>query len=228
MALQNLSISGRSMMRVLSGCALVLALAACSGLPTAPTQPTRYDLGLSDLSASQPGAAARRADALPLVLAEVQTPGLPEGLTAMFYRLGYADGQQLLAYQNARWSLPPAQMLEQRLRIRLGAVRPILSGRDNVSMAPADKRAVAMLRVDVDEFSQVFDSAQSSRAVVRLSASLIGRTDGGVGNSLLGQQVFIAQAPAASADAAGGARAMALAVDEAVDQLSRWLQSQGR
>jgi len=229
MALQNLSISGRSMLRVFSGSALVLALAACSGLPTAPTQPTRYDLGLSDLSASQPGAAAaRRADALPLVLAEVQTPGLPEGLTAMFYRLSYADGQQLLAYQNARWSLPPAQMLEQRLRMRLGTVRPILSGRDNVSMAPADKRAVAMLRVDVDEFSQVFDSAQSSRAVVRLSASLIGRTDGGVGNSLLGQQVFTAQAPAASADAAGGARAMALAVDEAVDQLSRWLQSQGR
>ena len=209
---------------------LVLALAACSGLPTAPTQPVRYDLGVADLAApAAPAANAAAASVapVPLVLAEVQAPGLPEGLTAMFYRLNYSDSQQLRAYQNARWSLPPSQMVEQRLRMRLGLERPVLSGKDNVRPLLADKRSIAQLRVTVDEFSQVFDSASSSRALLRLSASLIGAGES-AGNQLLGQKVFTVEVPSSSADAAGGAQAMARAVDEAAAQLSRWLQGYGR
>ena len=211
---------------MLGASSLVLALAACSGLPTAPTQPVRYDLGMTDLTAPLANAAAPSVAPVPLVLAEVQAPGLPEGLTAMFYRLNYSDSQQLRAYQNARWSLPPAQMVEQRLRMRLGLERPVLSGKDNVRPLLADKRSIAQLRVTVDEFSQVFDSASSSRALLRLSASLIGAGES-AGNQLLGQKVFTVEVPAA-ADAAGGAQAMARAVDEAAAQLSRWLQGYGR
>ncbi len=206
---------------------LVLALAACSGLPTAPTQPVRYDLGVADLAAPAANAAAASVAPVPLVLAEVQAPGLPEGLTAMFYRLNYSDSQQLRAYQNARWSLPPSQMVEQRLRMRLGLERPVLSGKDNVRPLLADKRSIAQLRVTVDEFNQVFDSASSSRALLRLSASLIGAGES-AGNQLLGQKVFTVEVPSSSADAAGGAQAMARAVDEAAAQLSRWLQGYGR
>ncbi|CAM4206402.1 ABC-type transport auxiliary lipoprotein family protein [Comamonas aquatilis] len=229
MALQNTSIFGRRMLGAFGAAGLVLALAACSGLPTAPIQPVRYDLGLADLGAQQPASAAAPATALtPLVLAEVQTPGLPDGTTAMFYRLNYADSQQLRAYQNARWGLSPAQMMEQRLRMRLGQERPILTEKDNVSATVSDKRTIGVLRVEIDEFSQVFDSAQTSQAVVRLRASLIGRTSGGAGNALLGQKVFTAQTPAASNDAAGGAQAMARSVDDVTAQVSRWLQGYGR
>ncbi|MEG0150870.1 MAG: ABC-type transport auxiliary lipoprotein family protein [Comamonas sp.] len=228
MALQNTSIFGRRLLGAFGAAGLVLALAACSGLPTAPIQPVRYDLGLADLGA-QPASAAAPATALtPLVLAEVQTPGLPDGTTAMFYRLNYADSQQLRAYQNARWGLPPAQMMEQRLRIRLGQERPILTEKDNVSATVSDKRTIGVLRVEIDEFSQVFDSAQTSQAVVRLRASLIGRASGGAGNALLSQKVFTAQTPAASNDAAGGAQAMARSVDDVTAQVSRWLQGYGR
>ncbi|MEG0675917.1 MAG: ABC-type transport auxiliary lipoprotein family protein [Comamonas sp.] len=228
MALQNTSIFGCRMLGAFSAAGLLLALAACSGLPTAPIQPLRYDLGLVDLGA-QPASATAPATALtPLVLAEVQTPGLPDGTTAMFYRLNYADSQQLRAYQNARWGLPPAQMMEQRLRIRLGQERPILTEKDNVSATVSDKRTIGVLRVEIDEFSQVFDSAQTSQAVVRLRASLIGRASGGAGNALLSQKVFTAQTPAASNDAAGGAQAMARSVDDVTAQVSRWLQGYGR
>ena len=227
MADTNVSDSGRSLLRLGSASLLALVLSACSGLPTAPKQPVRYDLGMADLAAPAANAAAPSVAPVPLVLAEVQAPGLPEGLTAMFYRLNYSDSQQLRAYQNARWSLPPAQMVEQRLRMRLGLERPVLSGKDNVRPVVSDKRSVALLRVNVDEFSQVFDSAGSSRSVVRLSASLIGTAESS-GNQLLGQKVFTVEVPAATADAAGGAQAMARAVDEAAAQLSRWLQGYGR
>lgn len=227
MADTKVSLTGREAWRLLGASSLVLALAACSGLPTAPTQPVRYDLGMADLAAPAANAAAPSVAPVPLVLAEVQAPGLPEGLTAMFYRLNYSDSQQLRAYQNARWSLPPAQMVEQRLRMRLGLERPVLSGKDNVRPLLADRRSIAQLRVTVDEFNQVFDSASNSRALLRLSASLIGAGES-AGNQLLGQRVFTVEVPSNSADAAGGAQAMARAVDEAAAQLSRWLQGYGR
>ena len=227
MADTKVSLPGREAWRLLGASSLVLALAACSGLPTAPTQPVRYDLGMADLAAPAANAAAPSVAPVPLVLAEVQAPGLPEGLTAMFYRLNYSDSQQLRAYQNARWSLPPAQMVEQRLRMRLGLERPVLSGKDNVRPLLADRRSIAQLRVTVDEFNQVFDSASNSRALLRLSASLIGAGES-AGNQLLGQRVFTVEVPSNSADAAGGAQAMARAVDEAAAQLSRWLQGYGR
>ncbi|WP_407714870.1 ABC-type transport auxiliary lipoprotein family protein [Comamonas testosteroni] len=227
MADTKISFTGRGAWRLLGASSLVLALAACSGLPTAPTQPVRYDLGVADLAAPAANAAASSVAPVPLVLAEVQAPGLPEGLTAMFYRLNYSDSQQLRAYQNARWSLPPAQMVEQRLRMRLGRERPVLSGKDNVRPLLADKRSIAQLRVTVDEFNQVFDNASNSRALLRLSASLIGAGES-AGNQLLGQKVFTVEVPSSSADAAGGAQAMARAVDEAAAQLSRWLQGYGR
>ncbi|MBS3020536.1 hypothetical protein DJFAAGMI_03298 [Comamonas sp. PE63] len=227
MADTKISFTGRGAWRLLGASSLVLALAACSGLPTAPTQPVRYDLGVADLAAPAANAAASSVAPVPLVLAEVQAPGLPEGLTAMFYRLNYSDSQQLRAYQNARWSLPPAQMVEQRLRMRLGLERPVLSGKDNVRPLLADKRSIAQLRVTVDEFNQVFDNASNSRALLRLSASLIGAGES-AGNQLLGQKVFTVEVPSSSADAAGGAQAMARAVDEAAAQLSRWLQGYGR
>lgn len=227
MADTKVSLTGREAWRLLGASSLVLALAACSGLPTAPTQPVRYDLGMADLAAPAANAAAPSVAPVPLVLAEVQAPGLPEGLTAMFYRLNYSDSQQLRAYQNARWSLPPAQMVEQRLRMRLGLERPVLSGKDNIRPLLADRRSIAQLRVTVDEFNQVFDSASNSRALLRLSASLIGAGES-AGNQLLGQKVFTVEVPSNSADAAGGAQAMARAVDEAAAQLSRWLQGYGR
>ena len=43
---------------------------------------------------------------------------------------------------------------------------------------------------------------------------------------VLAQRSFIARAPASSADAAGGARALATASDDLVAQISAWLGAQ--
>lgn len=216
-----------ALLRAATLSAAALVLAACSALPTPPIQPVRYDLGMTDTAVPQAHAAAPSVAPPPLVLAEVQTPAGADNSTAMLYRLAYANQQEQRAYQGARWSLPPAQMLEQRLRTRLALERPVLTDKDNVSPNASDQRPLGMLRLEVVEFNQVFDSAQSSQAVVRLRASLIAQDSRG-GNVLLGQQLFSAQAPASTADAAGGARAMSASVNDVAAQLSSWLQKYGR
>ena len=216
-----------ALLRAATLSAAALVLAACSALPTAPTQPVRYDLGLTDTAVPQANAAAPSVAPPPLVLAEVQTPAGADNSTAMLYRLANADQQEQRAYQGARWSLPPAQMLEQRLRTRLALERPVLTEKDNLSANPNDPRPLGLLRLEVVEFSQVFDSAQSSQAVVRIRASLIAQDRRG-GNVLLGQQLFSAQTPAVTGDAAGGAQAMAASVNNLANQLSSWLQKYGR
>jgi cholesterol transport system auxiliary component len=190
--------------------ALVLAasLSACS---TPTPRLTVYDFGPGSTAALGTN---RMAALPPLLLAEVEAePALDS--TAVWYRLQYADAQQLRPYAQARWSMPPAQLLRQRLRELLGQRRSVLTPLDAV--APG----TLSLRVELEEFSQLFDSAHSSTGLVRLRATL-GRS----GNPAkpLAQTVFVLQGASASADAAGGVQALARASDALVQQLDAWLQ----
>lgn len=203
--------------------AALALLAGCSALPQPPAQPVRYDFGLVPLAAvPQAPAAGTRA---PLALADVEAPALPDGSTAMFYRLAYANGQELRPYQQARWNQPPAQLLQQRLRSQLGAQRPVLASSEGVAQPRAQGAVPLLLRVDVEEFSQVFEAPAASAGVVRLRATLV--SQGGAMDSLLGQKLFEVRSPAASADAAGGAKALAAATDAAIAQIDAWLVQQG-
>jgi cholesterol transport system auxiliary component len=106
---------------------------------------------------------------------------------------------------------PPRELFTAQLRQRLAATTP--SG----VLAPTDGvRTAVTLRVELLEFSQVFDSPERSRALVRVRAVLV--ADG----RLVAQSSFTTEQPARSADAAGGARALALAADAAIDRLISW------
>jgi len=129
----------------------------------------------------------------------------------MLYRLDYVNDMQPRSYAGSRWSMPPAQLLEQRLKARLAqAGTVVLSGSEGANTLP-------VLRIEVDEVMQHFSSAQQSRAQLGLRATLFN------GRTLLAQKSFQQHAPAASADAAGGARAMANASDALIDELIVWL-----
>ena len=91
------------------GLAAALVLTGCSALPAAPTRPVLYDFGPGPLATVPTD---RRAPLAPLALADMDAPGLPEGGNAVLYRLAYADAQQLRPYSQARWSQPPAQLLQ--------------------------------------------------------------------------------------------------------------------
>lgn len=194
-----------------------LGLTGCA-LPDKAARPMSYDFGPGPLTTPP---SDRRAPLPPLVLAEVQA-GPALGSPAMLYRLLYADAQQLQPYALARWSMPPAELLRQRLADTLGQRRALLGPGDGASTSTG----MTTLRLTLEEFSQLFDSPQQSRGLLRLRATLSQAGPGG--EQLLAQRSVIVQRPAPSADAAGGARALSAATDAAAEELVAWLAQQGR
>lgn len=191
-------------------CLSILLLGGCSALPDRPVRPAVYDFG--------PGLAAKPvsapAEALPpLLLADIEAPAALDG-TAVLFRLAYADVQQLRPYAQARWSMPPAQLLRQPLRDQLSQQRVVLS--------PAEGPAAVILRLELEEFTQVFDAPDRSVGLVRLRATVL-ETAGGR-ERLVAQRRFTVQRPAPSADAPGGVRALTAASDAAIEEIAQWLK----
>lgn len=183
-------------------------LSACAGLPERAPAPLRYDFGPA-AAVTQPAPGTR-----PLLALRVQaSPALDS--PAMLYRLAYADAQQLRAYSQARWAMVPAELLQQRLREGLGR---------QYVLPPTGDAAPRLLYIELEEFSQLFSSVDQSAGLLRLRASLLQRTAGG--EQLVAQRELQLQQPAASADAAGGVRALGAATDAAVTELVQWLQMQ--
>lgn len=190
-------------------------LAGCSALDK-PVRPSLYDFG--------PGATAApavpAAPLSPLVLAEIEVTGAFDG-TAVLYRLGYADANQLRPYGQARWSAQPAQLVRLRVRDQLSRTRVVLDPSDSGVLARTGGSAPRVLRLDLEEFSHLFEAPDRSSGLVRLRATLMDNTP--AGEKLLGQRSIVVQRPAATQDAPGGVRALAAAVDAAAGELSQWL-----
>lgn len=207
------------------------ALAGCSVLPTPPTRAEVYDFG-PGLSRAQtvtsPGTAATAGSPAlaPVALAEITTSGVPEGSTAVLYRLSYANAQQLRPYTQARWSQPPAQLVQQALRDQMGQRRAVLLGEEGIAQLLDNGRPPTVVRVQLEEFSQVFTAVDTSAGLVRLRASVGESTP--AGEKLIAQRVFTVQRPAATADAVGGTRALADATAQAAAELGQWLEQMGR
>ncbi|MBD9392432.1 ABC-type transport auxiliary lipoprotein family protein [Acidovorax sp. ACV01] len=204
---------------------VVLGIAGCSALPSPPSRPALYDFGPGALA---PVPTDRRAPLPPLALADVEAPGLPEGSNAVLYRLAYSDTQQLRPYSQARWSQPPAQLLQQRLREHLGQRRAVLKADDAAAQArdtAQGNRLPSVLRVELEEFSHIFVQPTESAGVVRLRATVVDLTLSG--EVLRGQRVFIARTPARSADAAGGVAALAEASTQVAQELAAWVEQVG-
>jgi cholesterol transport system auxiliary component len=194
----------------------LISLAALSGCGSAPAGlgTVVYDFG-PGVVAEQPS--NRMAPLPPLALGDVQSNSALDGL-AVSYRLGYSDAQQLRPYAQARWSMPPAQLLRQRVRETLGQRRAVLNLADGVQPG----QPALTLRLELEEFSQLFDAPNSSQGLLRLRATLAQPLAGS--ESLVAQRSFVVRQPSATPDAAGGVRALTAAADAAVLQLEQWVQ----
>lgn len=216
---QNIAVWSSRWLGVL-GCGGLLLLGGCVAVPQSPARPALYDFGPGLLAAPP---IDRRMPLSPVVLADVQGASHADASTAVLYRLAYADVRQLRPYQLARWSQPPAQLVEQELRTALGQRRAVLRATDARAAAPGVTGVrPAVLRVQLEEFSQVFTSASDSAGVIRLRATAV--VPGATGDQLLGQRLFTVQQPAVSADAVGGTRALADAAIQAAQDIAQWLQ----
>lgn len=186
--------------------ALVLACAGCGGISpsSSSSDAVQYDFG------SMPAGKPVQGLSQSLVVYDVNAPGWLDS-PFIYYRLAYQDAARPQAYADSRWVGSPADLIGGRIRARLAA-----AGKGGV-VHPADStRASYALRVELDEFIQVFDAPGKSRAVVRLRASVLGK------NALIAQKSFGVERAAATPDAEGGVRALIAASDEALDQLVTW------
>ena len=206
----------RCMSRLLLALSFASLLAGCAATPDKPVRASVYDFG--------PGAttpAAASASALPpVVLADIEASSALDS-SAVQYRLVYADAHQLLPYAQARWSAPPPQLIRQRLREQLAQGRPVLDLAESAALARTGSAMPRVLRIELEEFSHVFDSPTQSWGLLRLRATLLENT--AAGEKLLGQRYVLKREPAPSADAPGGVRALAAATDAAAAEISQWL-----
>lgn len=208
----------------------VVLVAGCAA-PTPSGALARFDLGPPTIPASAvagangangangaAGAAGANAPASDVAAAGAQqlsplkvVVNAPSWLDSdmIYYRLPASEGDQARVYANSRWLASPARLFGDRLRAALSV--------DRVVLAAGDPAAAPALRVELEEFAQYFDSTSASHGVVQVRATLFD------GPKLLAQTTLRSQAPAATADAAGGARALATASDAVQKQLIQWL-----
>lgn len=178
--------------------AIVIAalLGACGGQAARLANGPRFDFG--------PGDGAGQA-AMGIATVEVNAPmWLGDG--AMQYRLLYAEAAQRREYLESRWVARPGELLEQALARRLAA--------------PAVGRC--RLRVELNEFIQLFDSETRSRVLVS------GRTILYLGAEASAARSFMLDRPAPSPDAKGGVAAASAAVAALGDELAAWIAQSGK
>ena len=202
-------------------------LSGCSALPDKPVRASLYDFGPGNLTA-QPTTRQAALPALPaLAIDDIRTSGGALENQAVLYRLTYQNEQELRPYTFARWTMPPAQLVRQRLREQLGQQRNIFDARGGLALNRSQNAVLPLLlRLDLDEFSHVFTAPDTSVGLIRLRATLIEQATSG--EKLIAQRSIVVQRPAPSADAPGGVRALTAATDAAIEEIDVWLQQTQR
>jgi cholesterol transport system auxiliary component len=196
-----------NLIRFLAALAAAALLAGCAS--SEKQSDTLFDLG-----PSLPRADLRSDAPLPALVVTDATGSPAFESEKMYYRLNYADPLQARAYANSRWNANPLELVTQRLKSRLSQTgAKVLGSADAATGAP-------ILRVQVDEFVHAFSSASQSQGIVVVRASLMN------GHALVDQKTFSRSTPAPSADASGGARALAASVDAVAGDIAAWLSSQ--
>ncbi|WP_300455597.1 ABC-type transport auxiliary lipoprotein family protein [Accumulibacter sp.] len=174
-------------------------LGACAGGTRYPP-PVVYDFGMPAQRLTEGGHWSTLA-------LEIKAPRWFDS-PAIEYRLLYDNPLLLHGYAGSRWAGAPAQLLAQRLRQQLALVGG--GGQSSVS---------CLIRFELQEFSQVFDTPQRSRSLLQGQASLLDMAQ----SRRVDERRFAVEQPADSADARGGVHALVLASDQLGRQLAAWL-----
>lgn len=197
----------------------IAALAACAAIRN-PAPVAIYDFGLQPLPAllSADDTEGSKQLRTSLLVAETIAPAWLDS-TSIHYRLAYDDPTRFFAYRSSRWASTPAKLLTQRVRTRIAAIN------ERGVMNPGEgTRADYILRLDLEEFAQVFDTPSRSSAIVQLRASLVDR----VTRYAVSQRSFRVELPAPKANATGAVKALAEASDQLIESLIGWLEQELR
>ncbi len=203
---------GLVMLRKIKFCfvavATVCVLAACAlgdGRPPA----VQYDLGPLKLE-NQGNLPVN----IPVISTKVHAPDWMNE-NSMFYRLDYINDQQIRFYTESSWNTSPSRLFRNRLDACLVATGNAVA---DVKMSSS----ALVLRIYLEDFSQHFTSPSDSVSRIALRASLF------KGHDLIAQKRFQKDVASQTADAQGGARAMAQNSDELIVEIMNWLAEMNR
>jgi cholesterol transport system auxiliary component len=194
---------------IVAALAAAVQLAGCASSKGTPN--ITYDFGPARAPATALAAPAMQPGFLSTLVVTDVTGSTSYDSERIFYRLSYSDPLQARSYANSRWATTPLQMVTQRFKTRIAqAGAKVLSTTDGSS-------GVAILRVDVDDFMHTFTGVSQSEGEVGVRVSLF------QGHKLIDQKSFRRTTPAATADAAGGASALAASTDAVAADIVAWL-----
>lgn len=172
---------------------------------------TTYDFGPARAPAAATASPAMASGFLSTLVVTDVTGSTSYDSERIFYRLSYSDPLQARSYANSRWAATPLQLVTQRFKTRIAQ-----TGVKVLSTTDAST-GVAILRVDVDDFIHTFTGVTQSEGEVAVRVSLF------QGHKLVDQKSFRRTTPAATADAAGGASALAASTDAVAADIVAWL-----
>jgi cholesterol transport system auxiliary component len=199
--------------------AAIATLAACAAIRN-PASVAIYDFGLQPFPAqpSRDDAGGNKQLRTRQMVADAVAPVWLDN-TAIHYRLAYDDPTRILAYRSSRWASPPAKLLTQRVRTRIAAINE-----QAVMNSGEGTRADYTLRLDLEEFAQVFDTPSRSTAIVRFRASLVDPAT----RYVISQRSFAVELSAPTANATGAVNALTEASDQLIESLIGWLEQELR
>ncbi|MBX3630363.1 MAG: membrane integrity-associated transporter subunit PqiC [Nitrosomonas sp.] len=134
---------------------------------------------------------------------------------AIHYRLAYHNAAQSYTYANSRWSSPPAFLLTQQIKQKIAADTHHLVIKDS-SVAIVEYE----LHIEIEEFSQIFNTLSDSYVSIRFRASLVNNA-----HRLVAQKIFSTSHATATADAAGAVDSFTIASNRLMNELVEWLNS---
>jgi ABC-type uncharacterized transport system auxiliary subunit len=190
------------------GALVLLSLIGCS-LPGARTQPIRYfvlEVPAVVTSTAKQAQAVRPV----LLLREAESGGFADNLHLIYSRMPGTQAQ----YQYAFWNEAPPRRLHTLLRERL-----IASGLyAGVVPLGAGVQGDYQMNFRLHEF---FHDARQAPGIarVKLEVELVQRGSA----RLIGQQMFVAEVPLSSAEAASAAAALGQASAQVLDAVIAWL-----
>lgn len=122
----------------------------------------------------------------------------------MNYRLAWRNAAEIAPFANSRWAATPAEMLRKQLL-----------------RSASEQTAKCGVRMEIQEFTQVFTAKDASEARLELRVWL-----GTAPGKPIASRGWNVVEPNAGADAASGAAALARAVNRAVGEIGGWVAAQ--
>lgn len=148
-----------------------------------------------------------------ILIAEAVAPSWLDN-NAIHYRLLYHNPTQSYTYANSRWIATPTAILTQQIRNRI-----VSNTNEQVIKDSSTAKADYVLNIELEEFTQVFDTVTESYVVIGLRASLIERNS----RHLFAQKDFRMNERTPTADAAGAVFALSSASNQLINELIDWL-----